>query len=136
MLTDLEGNKVNANTLQNDGKPFVINVWATWCSPCKRGLNNMYDVYEDWVDETGVKLIAISTDDARNKHKVVPYVNTKGWDYEVYIDPNQDFARAMNVTNPPHTFLFDGKGKLVWQHSGYSDGDEDELFEQIKKLTN
>lgn len=134
MVETLTGKKVNVNTFNNDGKPFVINFWATWCSPCKRELNTIHDVYEDWVDETGVKIIAVSIDDARNKHKVAPYANAKGWEYEMYIDPNSDLARAMQVNNPPMTFLCDGNGNIVWSHNGYVDGDEDELLERIKEL--
>ena len=67
--------------------------------------------------------------------KVKPRVNAEMWEYEVYIDPNKDFARAMGVSPVPHTFLLDGNKNIVWQHTGYADGDEIELFEQIKKLT-
>ena len=133
-LKNLEGKTVNTSSFSNDGKPMIINFWATWCSPCKRELNNIADVYEDWVEETGVKLIAISIDDARNSGKVAPYVNGKGWEYEVYIDSNQDFKRALNVNNVPHTFLVNGKGEIVWQHNSYPEGDEDELYEAVKKL--
>lgn len=133
-VEDLSGKKVSTSTFSNDGKPFIINIWATWCSPCKRELNTINDVYEDWVDETGVKIIAISMDDARNKHKVKPYVDSHEWEYECYIDPNQDFVRAMNLVNPPQTYLCNGDGEVVWSHNGYSDGDEDELIENVKKL--
>ena len=133
-VTDMEGNNVNTKDFNNDGKPMIINFWATWCSPCKRELNNIADVYEDWVEETGVKIIAVSIDDARNSGKVAPYVNGKGWEYEVYIDSNQDFKRALNVNNVPHTFLVNGNGEIVWQHNSYSEGDEDELYEAVKKL--
>ncbi|PCI99880.1 MAG: alkyl hydroperoxide reductase [Flavobacteriales bacterium] len=133
-VTDMEGATVNTSDFNNDGKPMIINFWATWCSPCKRELNNIADVYDEWVEETGVKLIAISIDDARNAGKVAPYVNGKSWDYEVYIDSNQDFKRALNVNNVPHTFLVNGKGEIVWQHNSYSEGDEDELYEAVKKL--
>jgi len=133
-VTDMVGKTINTSNFNNDGKPFIINFWATWCSPCKRELNNIAEVYDDWVEETGVKLIAISIDDARNAGRVAPYVNGKAWDYEVYIDSNQDFKRALNVNNVPHTFLVDGEGKIVWQHNSYSEGDEDELFEAVKKI--
>ncbi len=130
----LKGGTFNTSKIANDGKPIVISFWATWCSPCKRELNAIAEVYEDWQDATGVKLIAMSIDDARNMGKVAPYVNGQDWDYDVYIDPNGDFKRAMNVNNVPHTFLINGAGEIVWQHNSYSPGDEEELLEQIKKL--
>jgi thiol-disulfide isomerase/thioredoxin len=126
----------NTKNIKNDGKPIIISFWATWCSPCKRELNNIAEVYDDWIDETGVKIIAISIDDARNMQKVKPYVDGQAWDYEVYIDVNHDFKRAMNVNNVPHTFLIDGEGNVVWQHNSYSEGDEDELYELVVKLAN
>ncbi|MBD3661349.1 MAG: TlpA family protein disulfide reductase [Arenibacter algicola] len=131
----LDGTNFNTGEISNNGKPIIINFWATWCSPCKRELNNIAEMYEMWQEETGVKLIAMSIDDARNMAKVAPYVNGKGWEYEVYIDPNGDFKRAMGVNNVPHTFLVDGEGNIVWQHNSYSEGDEYELFELVKKLS-
>lgn len=128
------GKKVNTGEFSNDGNPMIINFWATWCAPCKRELNAIADVYEDWQEETGVKLIAVSLDDARSKSRVAPYINGQDWDYEVYVDPNGDFRRALNVNNPPYTFLVNGKGEVVWQHTGYQPGDENELFEKVKEL--
>lgn len=130
----LDGSPFNTSDIENDGKPIIINFWATWCSPCKRELNNITEMYEEWQEETGVILVAISIDDTRNMAKVAPYVNGKGWEYEVYIDPNGDFKRALGVNNVPHTFLVDANGKIVWQHNSYSEGDEYELFELVKKL--
>lgn len=135
-VKNLDGGSVNTSSFNNDGKPMIINFWATWCMPCKRELNNIAEVYPDWVDETGVKLIAVSIDDARSVSRVVPYVNGAAWDYEVYIDSNADFKRAMNVNNVPHTFLVDGDGKVVWQHNNYAPGDEYELYDRVKELVN
>lgn len=135
-LKTLDGKTINSSTFNNSGKPLVINFWATWCKPCVRELTNIADVYPDWADETGVKLIAISIDDSRSMSRVAPFVNSKGWEYEVYIDANSDMKRAMNVPNVPHTFLIDGNGKVVWQHTSYAEGDEDELYEKIQKLVN
>ena len=133
-LKDLSGKTIDISTFENDGKPIIISFWATWCSPCKRELNTIAEEYIDWQDETGVKLIAISIDDARNIQKVKPYVDGQSWDYEVYLDPNADFKRAMNVNNVPHTFLIDGEGNIVWQHNSYQPGDEQELYELVEKL--
>jgi len=130
----LNGGTINITTLENDGNPIVISFWATWCKPCKKELNNIAELYEDWQDETGVKLVAISIDDARSMVRVAPYVNASDWDYEVYLDPNGDLKRAMGVSTVPHTFLLNSKKEIVWQHKGYIDGDEDELYEQIEKI--
>ncbi|NUM49772.1 MAG: TlpA family protein disulfide reductase [Flavobacteriales bacterium] len=134
-VKDLKGSSFNTKNLSNEGKPMVINFWATWCTPCKKELNNIAEVYDEWQEETGVKIVAVSIDDTRNMSKVAPYVNSKSWEYEVYLDPNGDFKRALNVNNVPHTFLINGKGEIVWQHNSYSEGDEHELYELIKKLS-
>lgn len=131
----LSGENVNTSTFNNDGKPMVISFWATWCKPCVKELNAYSDNYDDWVDETGVRIIAISIDDTRSSGRVAPYVNARGWQFDVFLDENGDFKRAMNVPNVPHTFLINGDGKIVWQHTSYVEGDEDELYEKLLELT-
>jgi len=135
-VKDLKGNWIDIQTIENDGSPIVISFWATWCKPCKKELNTIAEVYEEWQDDTGVKLIAISIDDSRSSSKVKPYVNSSGWEYEVYLDPNRDLARSLGVSTVPHTFLLDGDGNIVWEHRGYIEGDEDELLEQIEHISN
>ena len=131
----LSGKSINIQSVENDGNPIVISFWATWCKPCKKELNTIAEIYEEWQDETGVKLVAVSIDDARSMSKVAPYINSADWDYEVYLDQNRELARALNVSTVPHTFLLNGKGKIVWEHKGYIDGDEEELYEQIEKIS-
>lgn len=133
-LKDLKGKTHNTADLGFDG-PVVISFWATWCSPCKKELNTIHDIYPDWQDETGVTLVAVSIDDQKTKNNVPAYVNGKAWDYLVLLDPNGDFKRAMGVNNVPHTFLLDAEGNIVYTHNNYSPGDEEELYEEIEKLT-
>lgn len=135
-IKTLDGKTVETAIIKNDGKPIIISFWATWCKPCNRELNAIKDLYDDWQQETGVKLVAISIDDSRSASKVKPHVDGNGWEYEVYLDQNQDFKRAMNVVNVPHTFLINGNGEIVWQHTAYVDGSEEELFELVKKVAN
>ncbi|MBI1287911.1 MAG: redoxin domain-containing protein [Flavobacteriales bacterium] len=133
VVKTLEGKSFDTKDFDNDGKPIVISFWATWCKPCVLELNTIADVYEDWQEETGVKLIAISIDDARNTAKVAPFVNGKDWDYEVYMDPNGDFKRVMNVNTVPHTFVLNGDKQVVWSHNAYVVGDEEHLYEVVKE---
>lgn len=130
----LDGKMINTGTFSNDGKPIVVAFWATWCAPCKKELNEIAEVYEEWQKETGVKLIAISIDDARNSPKVKPYVETQGWAFEVYLDENQDFKRSMNVNNVPHTFVLNGKNEVTWQTNVYNpNGGVENIYEEVKK---
>tara|TARA_B100001287_G_scaffold28803_1_gene20658 strand:+ start:2021 stop:2503 length:483 start_codon:yes stop_codon:yes gene_type:complete len=133
-LKDVNGATKNLSKFSNNGNPIIISFWATWCKPCKAELNTIAEEYDDWIDETGVKLIAVSIDDARSSTRVEPYINAQGWEYLVLLDPNGDLKRAMNVNNVPHTFLIDGNGKIVWDHNNYSPGDEEELYEELVKI--
>ena len=133
-LKDINGNSVNTAELYNEGKPFVISFFALWCKPCMRELKAINEVYPDWQDETGMKLIAVSIDEAQNEQKVKPLVDGRGWEYEVLLDPNGEFKRQMGVTDIPHVFIVDGKGNVVWNHKGYVDGGEEEIIEKIREL--
>lgn len=134
MVKNLEGITINTAELSNDGKPMIVSFWALWCKPCINELTTISDVYDDWVAETGVKLIAVSIDDSRSSSKVGPTVNGKGWEYDVLLDVNGDFKRAMNVNLIPHTFLINGNGEIVWQHTSFSEGSELELIDMVRKL--
>lgn len=130
----IDGKTVKSSVIQNDGKPIIVSFWATWCKPCNRELNAIKEVYEEWQEETGVKLVAISIDDAKSSSRVKPHVIGYSWPFEVYTDQNQDLKRAMNVVNVPHTFILNGEGEIVWQHTSYVDGSESELIEIVKKI--
>ena len=87
-LKDINGKVIDTATLSNDGKPFIISFFATWCKPCNRELKAINEVYPDWQDETGVRVIAVSIDEAQNAQKVKPMVDAAGWEYQVLLDPN------------------------------------------------
>lgn len=135
-LKDINGKTVNTAEISNEGKPVIISFFATWCKPCNRELAAINEVFPDWQEETGVKLIAVSIDEAQNAQKVKPLVERKGWtDYEVLLDPNGEFKRQMGVNDIPHAFIIDGNGNVVWTHQGYIDGGEQDIYEELIKLT-
>ena len=134
MLKTLDGKTIDTSKLNNDGKPFIISFFGTWCKPCNRELKSIHEKYADWQDETGVKVIAISIDQAQNINKVKPLVDSEEWEYEVLLDPNSDFSRAMGVRMIPHVFIIDGDGKIAESRSGYTDGGEDHLIEKVREL--
>ena len=133
-LKTMNGAEVRTDTLSNGGKPFIIDFFATWCKPCNRELDAISEVYEEWQEETGVKIIAVSIDQAQNINKVKPLVSNHGWEYEVLLDPNGDFKRALGCQMIPYTIIVDGKGDIVYKHNGYTDGAETELIEKVREL--
>ncbi|MDE6354394.1 MAG: TlpA family protein disulfide reductase [Prevotella sp.] len=133
-LKDISGKTVRTDELSNDGKPFIISFFATWCKPCNRELSAISEVYDEWREETGVKVIAVSIDQAQNINKVKPLVDNNGWEYDVLLDPNSDFKRALGIQMIPYVIIVDGKGNIVYKHNGYTDGAEVELIEKVREL--
>ncbi len=99
----LSGETVNIQDYTTNGKITVLSFWATWCSPCKRELDAIADVYEEWQEEYDAELIAITIDDARALPKVKPMVQAKRWDYTILSDVKQDLMRGLNFQNVPMT---------------------------------
>lgn len=133
-LENLNGQKVNLQSYGENDKVTIIAFWATWCKPCKKELENINALLPDWKKRFDAELIAVSIDDSRNSRKVKPYVNGRGWQFDVLLDPNKDTKRALNFAAIPYSMLVDKDGKIVYQHSGYSEGAEFELEDKMKAL--
>ena len=131
-IENQEGKVISTKSLA-DGTPMIISFWSTTCKPCIQELNAINDNLYDWLEEVDMKVVAVSVDDARTVSRARAMTKGQGWDdYVCLYDKNQDFKRAMNVSLTPHVFIVDGKGNIVYSHSGYTPGSEQELFEKIK----
>ena len=132
----LKGKTVNIQDYVGNDKLTVMSFWATWCSPCKRELDAIADIYPDWQEEYNVEVLAITIDDTRTLAKVPALIETKGWEYTVLADVKGELKKALNFQTIPQTFLVNQKGEIVYTHSGYNPGDEYELEDEIKKHVN
>ena len=133
-LKTIDGKIISSNQISNNGKPLIIDFFATWCKPCCRELDAISEVYDEWMEETGVKIVCVSIDQAQNSHKVKPFVNNKGWEYDVLLDPNGDLKRALGIQMIPYVMIVDGQGKIVYKHTGYTDGEENELINKVREI--
>ena len=135
-LKTLDGETVNVSEIRNDGKPFAFMFTLQKCTGCREEHDDISEVYDEWVEETGVKIYSVYIDDSRHSATLKPYVDGKNWPFEALHDVNKDLYRAFNINECPSTLLFDGDGKLVWRHSGYFSGDDIHFYEEIQKIAN
>ena len=130
-----KGEAFDTKSLVEVAKPMIVSFWSTSCKPCIRELDAIYDALPDWQEEVDFQVLAVSTDDSRLLAKAKSFAEGRGWgeDFLLLFDKNQDFMRAMNVSQVPHVFVLDSKGKIVYSHTSYLPGNEAELFQAIKK---
>ena len=136
-VENAKGESFDTKSLMEAGKPMIVSFWSTSCKPCIRELDAIYDALPDWKDEADFNVVAVSTDDSRLLAKARSFAEGRGWgeDYVLLFDKNQDFMRAMNVSQVPHVFVLDAKGKIVYSHTSYLPGNEVELIDAIKKCS-
>lgn len=134
-LNTLSGKSVKIQDEIPKDKITILSFWASWCVPCINELDAISEVYEDWQEDFNMELIAISTDDARTQKRIRPMVNGKGWPYKILLDKNQELKRALNISTIPQIIILKDS-KIIYIHSGYSPGVEDEFYDIIKENSN
>ncbi|MEX2350720.1 MAG: TlpA disulfide reductase family protein [Flavobacteriaceae bacterium] len=135
VLKNMEGLDVNIQEISKNDQVVIVSLWATWCVPCKKEFDAINDVYEQWQSETNVILYAVSIDDSRTVKRVRPMVTGRGWDYEILFDTNNELKRALGASTVPLTLVVKNN-KVLYRHSGYSPGAEDELYKNILENIN
>ena len=104
-LTTLDGAATSIQKMANKDGVTIVSLWATWCVPCIKELDAISDLYQDWIEETGVSLIAVSVDDSRTVKRVKSLINGKGWEYDILLDTNNDLKRALGASSIPLTIV-------------------------------
>lgn len=131
-IKTITGNSIPFLSVIDTNAVTVISFWATWCVPCINELDALQEILDEKKQQP-FHLIAISTDEARTIQKVRPLVKSRGWNFEIYLDESNEIKRAFNVSNIPFVIIVN-KGKIIYQKSGYAQGDEDVLLEKINQL--
>jgi len=133
-LTTLEGKSLSLkNDFAEKDKIYIFSFWATWCTPCIQELDELNDLQAEWKKTVNFEIVAVSTDDSRTQKRVKPLINGKGWDFNIALDTNQDFKRAMSIVNIPYTIVVKNQ-QIVHIQNGYVPGSEKELLEKLKTL--
>lgn len=133
-LKSIDGQEKRTDEVFINGQPVLLIFWATWCNHTLTGLTTIQDDYLiDWIDVYNLKLVAVSVDDVKTSNRAITIANTNGWEFEIFLDLNGDFKRAMGVNNAPHVFLLNAEREIIWQQSAYMNGDEDVIEELLFK---
>ncbi|MDG1776146.1 MAG: TlpA disulfide reductase family protein [Crocinitomicaceae bacterium] len=134
-MESIDGTRVHSEEVFPLGRPTLLVFWATWCNHTTTGLSNIQDDYlDEWQEEFDLNIVAVSVDDAKTYNRAVSVANSNGWDFDIYLDKNGDFKRAMGVNNAPHVVLINAEREVVWQQPAFMNGDEDIIQEELEKF--
>jgi cytochrome c biogenesis protein CcmG, thiol:disulfide interchange protein DsbE len=124
----------STNALFSAEKPTVLAFWLTTCMPCMVELGAYAQNFAAWQQQADFRLLAVSIDFPERFQKVRQVAAEKKWPFPVYWDRERAFKNILpgGLNGLPQVFVFDKKGKLVWQHRKYAAGDEAALFEAVK----
>lgn len=129
---------LSSETLDNEGRPIVLAFWLTTCLPCRIEMKNIAPYYEDWIEETGVRIVFISTDFEHNAPKIAKFIEKNNYPFEVYHDMHREFRNMLpgGLNGLPQTFLINDKGDILYHKRKYSSGDEFKLYDAMKASVN
>ena len=119
-IQDINGDVVNLQSLK--GKKLFVNLWASWCGPCKREIPSIEKLSQS-VDNSKVQFLLISLDDKFEFAK--KYFSSKGYKLPIYY-PTENPPALFNVQGIPATFIFNENGELIKRVDGSENYDTKE----------
>ena len=130
IVYDAEGNEVALSDFQ--GKPVVLNFWASWCGPCKSEMPDFQEVYEEYGEE--VQFLMVNLTDGRQEtvETAGQFIADLGYSFPVYYDTERIAASEYGVHSVPRTYFIDAEGYLV--DSVYKVITKEYLINGIEKL--
>jgi peroxiredoxin len=102
------------------GKVVLFNIWATYCEPCKQEIPTLEKLYKQYGD-SGLKMVAVSIDDAVSEDSIAHYVKNFGITFEVLHDPSHKIEQIYQATGYPETFIIGPEGTIRKKWIGADD---------------
>ncbi len=130
-IKDLNGTVIDFNDFK--GKTIFLNVWATWCGPCRIEMPSIQKMY-DKVDKEKIVFIMLAVDERKDFEKVAKFINEKEYTFPVYV-PHEFLPDQLMVRVIPTTFVIDSKGKIASKESGAANYDTEEFKSFLEGLT-
>jgi len=115
-LTELDsGAIVDASDI---GGPAIVNLWATWCGPCRAEMPAFQEVSTEFDD---VRFVGVNQGDAGDA--ALEFLDEVGVSFDQYLDPTGELTDALRVSGLPATFVIGANGEVVEVHNGALDAD-------------
>jgi thiol-disulfide isomerase/thioredoxin len=130
-LIDLDGKKVSMKDLK--GKVIFLNLWATWCGPCRVEMPSIQNLYKT-VDKDRVAFVMLSLDQENQKHRIEQFINDKKFTFPVY-QPASPLPKLLRVNTIPTTFIIGPDGKVASKKTGMANYDTEEMRSFLKELS-
>lgn len=124
------GDSVSLESLR--GKPVLLNVWATWCHPCRDEVPELQRLYERYRGR-GLELVGVSVDAAGHDDAIRAFARDYGMTYPVWRDPDENVSATFLVVGVPATFLIDRSGVLRWKKTGPIGRSDTTLVAEIER---
>ena len=125
----LDGSKFDLASRR--GKVVLLNVWATWCTPCLAEIPELQRIHDAY-SARGFEVLGASVDES-GIESVKQFVDARKMTYPIVIDPQGQIANLLQASVLPTSVLMDRTGKIVWKHIGYIEPNDGELEAAIKK---
>jgi peroxiredoxin len=126
----LTGESVSLAALR--GEVVLLNIWATWCFPCRREMPSFEALHRD-LGPQGLHVIAVSIDRAGAAGEIEEFLHEHGITFRVLHDPEQQVARTFSAIGVPETYLIDRNGVLVRHWIGRIDGHSEQIRAPIRE---
>jgi len=113
------------------GEVVMLNLWATWCYPCRREMPSFEALSREFADH-GLRVVAVSIDRAGAEPEIREFLEEHGISFTVLHDPDQEIVRTFRTLGVPETFLIDRDGVLVRHWIGRIDGRSESVRAPIR----
>lgn len=113
--TTLDGDSVSL--AGERGKVVLLNIWATWCHPCREELPILQRLHETNADR-GLRMVGVSVDAAGEEAKIRSFVRDFGLTYPIWLDPDERISSLYLAPGVPASYLIGRDGTLRWRHVG------------------
>jgi thiol-disulfide isomerase/thioredoxin len=130
-IQDLKGNKIPFS--QYKGKVIFLNLWATWCGPCRAEMAGIQKLYSN-IDTEKVQFVMLSLDKDSDKPKVISYMLNKGFSFPGFM-PSGYLPEELKVPAIPTTFIISKEGKVVRKEVGSMRYDTPKFQKFLEGLT-